>query len=126
MLSVPEFKQAFIKLNIQISNEEIRELIGALDQDGDGQVSYKEFLHMCGKELFTLIFTPKQLEERMKKAFALFDRDHSGYIDENELEYVFQSLGRYFDKKKAHSILKKFDANQDGKISYEEFKNILN
>jgi Ca2+-binding EF-hand superfamily protein len=123
---VPEFKQAFRRLNIQLTNEEIRELIHALDQDGDGQVSYDEFLRMCGKDIFELIFTPEQLEEQMHKTFALFDKDHSGYIDESELEYVFKSLGRPYDPKHARSVMKKFDEDKDGKISFEEFKILIN
>jgi calcium-dependent protein kinase len=111
---------------VQISNEEIRELIAAMDDDGDGNLSYREFLLMCGKDLFALIFTPKQLEERMRKAFSFFDKNHSGYIDEDELEFMFQCLGRPFDKKNAHSILKKYDLDKDGKICFEEFKNLLN
>jgi Ca2+-binding EF-hand superfamily protein len=126
MLSVPEFKQAFRRLNIILSNEEIRELISALDQDGDGQVSYEEFLRMCGKDIFGLIFTPEQLEEQLRKTFALFDKDRSGYIDEGELEYVFKCLGRPFDPKSAKSVLAKFDEDKDGKISFEEFKVLIN
>ncbi len=123
---MPEFKQAFRRLNIILTNGEIRELIGALDQDGDGQVSYKEFLRMCGKDIFTLIFTPEQLEEQMRKTFALFDKDHSGFIDEGELEYVFNCLGRPYDPKSAKSVVAKFDKDKDGKINFEEFKVLIN
>jgi Ca2+-binding EF-hand superfamily protein len=126
MLSLPEFKQAFYKLNIQLTNDEIHDLIHELDQDGDGQVNYREFLRMCGKDLFKLIFTPKQMEERLRKAFNLFDQNHSGYIDEDELEFVFESLGRPFKRTHARSVLQKYDENKDGRISFEEFKTLIN
>ena len=81
---------------------------------------------MCGKDIFELVFTPEQLDERLRKTFALFDKDHSGYIDECELEYVFRSLGRPFDKKYTKSIMKRFDEDGDGRISFEEFKTLIN
>lgn len=72
--------------------------------------------------------------ESYQIVFELFDRDHSGFIDEGDLRQIAQTLGRDPDESKFLLILMQlvviklvegFDCNQDQKISFNEFVNVM-
>ena len=49
-----------------------------------------------------------------------YDADNSGFIDEDEAKLVLgRDLG--FSEKQSVDLVKKYDVNGDGKLSYEEF-----
>ena len=61
-----------------------------------------------------------------KDAFTRLDKDGSGYIDPSEIQQLFDDV---YDGKapkfEIDAFLKFFDANNDGKISWEEFESGL-
>ena len=57
----------------------------------------------------------------MRKAFAAFDKDNSGFIDANELQQISKELGRELEPAEVDECMKDLDMNKDNKISYEEF-----
>lgn len=55
--------------------------------------------------------------EKLQSAFRMFDRDGSGLVSADELRKVLEGANTAdFDK-----MIKEFDANGDGEISFEEF-----
>lgn len=62
-----------------------------------------------------------QLTEVMRKIFDAFDKDHSGFIDINELNEVAKELGKALDADELEECMKDLDINKDNKISFEEF-----
>lgn len=96
-------------------NRETKELLDQMDLDGDGQIDYHEFLvaTMKTKHWYT--------HERLALAFQRLDNDNSGYLEREE---VLDALGGK-DNRLANEIVDKFDADGDGKISFEEFKDMM-
>eukprot|EP00475_Leptophrys_vorax_P012982 TRINITY_DN1935_c0_g1_i1.p2 TRINITY_DN1935_c0_g1~~TRINITY_DN1935_c0_g1_i1.p2 ORF type:complete len:148 (+),score=50.35 TRINITY_DN1935_c0_g1_i1:107-550(+) len=67
---------------------------------------------------------PKLTEDQLaeyKEAFSLFDTDGSGQIDQQELEKLFQRLGKAPSKEQLKAMIAKADIDGDGQISFEEF-----
>jgi Ca2+-binding EF-hand superfamily protein len=97
----------------------IKGLLKNIDQDNNGYIGFEEFLiASINKEK---ILTEKNL----KMAFNVFDRDKSGGISQNELKYI---LGEYNVNAKEHlwkKMIQQIDLNQDGQISYEEFRKMM-
>ena len=56
----------------------------------------------------------------MRAAFNLFDKDHSGSIDANEIAEV---LGKNVaaDEKIWQDVIREIDINDDGQIDFQEF-----
>lgn len=77
-----------------------------------------------------LLSDRSQIEKLTKLAFDMVDTDASGYIDRNELEAVMTSIGLEMDfdgasKEDVDEIIKELDTDEDGKINYAEWKNLV-
>lgn len=64
-------------------------------------------------------------EDRLRAAFARFDKDGSGEIDAKELLSVIIDLGKTEEQAKelAEVILVKCDKNNDMRVTLQEFLN---
>jgi Ca2+-binding EF-hand superfamily protein len=55
-------------------------------------------------------------------AFRLYDKDKDGYITKNEMEKLSKNLS----KEQIDKVFARFDADGDGKLSYAEFRKMMN
>ena len=103
-----------MKKSTEDIDEEFAQLIQALDIDGDGTIGYEEFIAA------TMETKHWDTAGRLEEAFACLDTDGSHYL---ETEEVAKALGE--SDANAQDILKRFDANGDGKIDLSEFKAMM-
>ena len=64
--------------------------------------------------------------DHMRTAFRVFDKNGDGFIQLEELKAVMKSLGNKLTDKELDDMLKKYDTDGDGQISYEEFVVMMN
>ena len=64
--------------------------------------------------------------DHMVTTFRVFDKNGDGFIQLEELKAVMKSLGNKLTDKELDDMLKKYDADGDGQISYEEFVVMMN
>ena len=62
---------------------------------------------------------------RFREVFEIFDADKSGAICIKELGVVMRALGQEADDEELEDIMKEFDENNDGVISFNEFVEIM-
>ncbi|XP_074645576.1 16 kDa calcium-binding protein-like [Tubulanus polymorphus] len=87
------------------------------DLDEDGNVSREEFLKA------TVGIT---MSDCWRRVFNEFDKDKNGFIDEVELCEVFKSIGiSDASQTNIRSFIEKHDLDNDGRIDYEEFLEII-
>ena len=92
---------------------DIDALFALMDVDGNGELDYEEFIAA------TLCASKTQNEDNMERAFAYFDKDNSGFITIDELRKVIDDFG--LSGMSDAEFMKEVDANNDGKIEYDEF-----
>jgi calcium-dependent protein kinase len=100
---------------------EVDKMMAEIDVDNNGFVEYEEFLK-CSINKDMLLS-----EENLKMAFNLFDKDRSGKISANEIKQV---LGHAASNKGIpdvfwKQVLGEIDDNNDGEVSYSEFKKMM-
>ena len=61
----------------------------------------------------------------LESVFAAIDTDGNGHLDDQELKKAFEDIGKPISDEKLEIAMKTIDANHDGKISLDEFKNIV-
>ena len=107
---------------IKIDNyEDILASLKQADTDRSGTIDYTEFIAA------TMDSQIYMKEEYLKAAFQMFDKDGSGKIDNNELFQVLQGeeLMPLATKESIQRALDEVDANGDGELDYEEFKQMM-
>lgn len=61
----------------------------------------------------------------LEATFKHFDKDASGYIDENELYEAMRKFKKDITKDQVKTILNKIDSDHSGKISMDEFIKLM-
>jgi EF-hand domain pair len=67
----------------------------------------------------------KLTERDLKKAFSRFDKDCNGSLDIKEISTAVQLMLNGITDEQVRNLVKRFDFNGDGKITYEEFLSYL-
>ena len=118
LLSMKELKKGYKKFfTDSLINSEFDEIMKTIDQDKSGQISIEEFLRVI------VNLGNSVTEKNLKYAFDYFDKDYSCFLSPDEIRKVLGLNDENGETKKLVSdIIKDFDINGDGQISYEEFK----
>ena len=133
--------------------EELRDMINEIDEDGNGTVDFEEFLIMMSKKLkdhdseeelrycnllhyvfvdeITIILMTFHSNKKflvcvIREAFKVFDSDGNGFINASELRQVMMNLGEKLSEEEVEMMIKEADTNGDGLVNYEEFINMMN
>ena len=64
-------------------------MIAEIDQDGNGCISFNEFLYLMTKN----VHEDGDIEEEIREAFRVFDREGHGFITVPDLCQVLTTLG---------------------------------
>ncbi|EDW01205.1 GH21304 [Drosophila grimshawi] len=97
---------------------ELYDLFDEIDTDGDGLINLLEFEQMIAKRMEGL-----GKDENLMAIFKLFDRDEDGFITPVEMRNVMYNLGERCSDEEFNEMMKEIDADNDGKISYQDFVN---
>ena len=111
-LSKDEFCNKLMELYGELVGKNIAsDIFNNLDLDGSGKISYDEFLS-------AMINTKKVVtEERLEKAFKMFDKDNSGKLSVKEIKAVFGGTEEQWK-----NVINEIDLNNDGEVDFAEFK----
>ena len=117
-LDITMLKTLTKNLELNYSDEELQHLIEEVDEDGNGEIDFKEFL--------------KALENKsmgdeyiIKQAFAILDRTDSGYITPNDLRHAMLCLGENYTIEEVNEMISLVDDDQDGVINFQEFNKLI-
>ncbi|XP_064527254.1 lysophosphatidylcholine acyltransferase 2 [Pseudopipra pipra] len=112
-IGIEEFAD-YLKLPV---TDVLKELFLLFDRNGDGTIDFREYV--IG---LSILCNPANTEETIQMAFKLFDMDDDGTITEKEFASIIQSaLG--LPELDVSVLFKEIDADETGKLSYDEFKN---
>merc|ERR1712051_932109 len=114
-MSLPELQQ----------NPLVQRVIEIFDDDGNGEVDFKEFIQGISQ------FSVKgDKETKLRFAFRIYDIDNDGYISNRELFQVLKMMvGNNLKETQLQQIVDKTilfaDKDGDGKINFEEFCDVV-
>ncbi|KAL8655608.1 MAG: hypothetical protein Q9210_000773 [Variospora velana] len=115
-LDVKGLKRGLKKIDHPLKNADdmLQDVLKVVDTDGDGHIQYAEFRTFV-----------KETEKALLKLFESIDRDHNGQLDKSELKSAFTRAGLAVPKSKLDQFFTEIDTNDDGVISFDEWRDFL-
>ena len=98
--------------------EELERIMEEVDEDGNGKIEFKEFVKAMENK-------SKEDEYTIKQAFAILDRNDSGYITPNDLRHAMICLGENYSLEEITEMISLVDEDQDGVINFQEFNKLV-
>lgn len=120
-ISLEEFQQVMGELGAGVKDDELQQIYHSLDANGDGQLDFNEFMALM------VTFMEPSTAEELKEAFMVFDADGGGTVSREELQKVFDMLGKNcpVSHDEADRLFALADKDGDGQLDYDEFVNFL-
>ncbi|KAL3728095.1 hypothetical protein ACJRO7_032789 [Eucalyptus globulus] len=115
-ITMKELATAIKSLDQNPTEEELQSMINEVDIDGRGTIKFEEFLNLMATKI-----KETEIEEELKEAFKVIDKDQDGYISPNELKQVMIKLGEKLTEEELEEMMREADLDGDGQINYEEF-----
>ena len=119
-ISKEEISRQMKNFSSLVSDESLKKLIQMMSPNADGSTDLNEFLG-----LVDFASKVQQGDEEIRNLFELIDQDQDGFITESEITKMMKSLGEKVRKKEIRSMMKAGDISNDGKISFVDFKIML-
>ncbi|KAI9202551.1 uncharacterized protein BJ171DRAFT_600816 [Polychytrium aggregatum] len=125
-ISTKEFRKLCYDLGYYLSDLELEMDLKLLDANGDGEISYSEFIKWWKNDKrFEMLQMPPQefvTVQQSSSYFQKFDKDNSGSIDAREFKELYNDLAKHnLTTKSVTATLREIDSSKDGKISFNEY-----
>ena len=116
-LQKDELRKALLNFVSEEYLQNFDKIFYLLDADNNGIIEYEEFLRatLDKKKILT--------ENYLKYAFSYFDRESKGYITKDQIKSFFEDPK--IDDNLLQCIFEEIDLDKDGKIYFQDFKNIM-
>uniref|UniRef100_A0A1I8HQV7 Calmodulin n=1 Tax=Macrostomum lignano TaxID=282301 RepID=A0A1I8HQV7_9PLAT len=111
-------------LGTKVTENEVKMMIADVDSDGNGTVEFNEFLKMM-KKYYRKNAHCHTEDADMWEAFKAFDHNGDNYIDFAEIKKTMHFLGEEVSDEDVQSMINEADADNDGRINFEEFKKMM-
>ena len=119
-ISTKELGTVMRSLGQNLMDVELDDLINEVDADGSGLIDFPEFLTISARKM-----KDTDSEEEIREAFSIFDKDGSGLITADDVVNIMSNLGEKLTSEEIHEMLAEAKINQDGKIDYNDFLNLM-
>ena len=121
-----ELRDAMRALGLQMTKEEVKEMMLKIDQDNNGFIDQDEF-----RVLMTEKLKDRNQEDELKKAFRVYDQDDTGLIEFYDLRRVANELSE--GKNEADDISDEviygmiYEAcgDRNGKVNLAQFMRVM-
>ncbi|XP_060924574.1 uncharacterized protein LOC132998844 [Limanda limanda] len=100
---------------------ELQDMINEVDAEGNGTIDFQEFLTMMARKM-----KDTDIEEEIREAFRVFDKDGNGYICASDLRQVMTNLGEKLTDEEVDEMIREADADGDGQVNFAEFVQMMN
>jgi Ca2+-binding EF-hand superfamily protein len=118
-ITYTEFYSVLKALNKHFTETQIRESFHNLSTNS--KISFDAFINIMERSTPANDFT----EEDLACAFNVFDIHNNGYITVNDLHIIMKKLGDNITMEETCEMFQEINLANNGKISYEEFKNSM-
>ena len=119
-ITIIELANVMRSLNLDPTEEELKEMIDEVDLDGNGEIDFEEFVTLMNRRS-----KETDTEEVILNAFRVFDIEGNGLLSITDMRHIMINMTDSGLEDDLNDILINTDTNGDGFIKYEEFIRML-
>mmetsp|Transcript_404 Transcript_404/g.933 ORF Transcript_404/g.933 Transcript_404/m.933 type:complete len:151 (-) Transcript_404:282-734(-) len=120
-ITLTELKEVMKSLGQNPTEKELLQMIRSVDDNGDNEIDFEEFLILMSSKKPSKEDPDKELRD----AFAVFDADGSGSISRSELKKLMKNLGQSLSDAELDAMMDEVDTDGNGEIDFSEFKSMM-
>lgn len=103
-----------------MSVEDMRDLVAEVDVDGDGQITFDEFLSMMAKKARDV-----HSQEGLADVFGILDKQNTGNLSLADLERVYAIVGENASAADLELVLRSADVDGDGMVTLKDVRAVM-
>ncbi|CAH1796682.1 unnamed protein product [Owenia fusiformis] len=117
LLGKQELRAVLSKHGLKPTDSELQSMIDEVSVESNG-IGFQAFIDLTSE-----FMDYRDQEKELAEAFRIYDRSGSGEISKEDLEYCLNKMGN--KSASVDSIIAEADKNNDGKIQYDEFVDLM-
>lgn len=117
-ISATEFATVVRSLGINPTEAELSEMISIVS--GTDKIDFNSFSTIMNGDMRS-----NDTIDDLIKAFKVFDKNNTGYINQVELKHVMTTLGEVLTPDEVADMIKKSSPNSNGQINYLAFSKMI-
>ncbi|XP_015792357.1 troponin C [Tetranychus urticae] len=102
---------------------DLQQLIEEIDADGSGQLEFDEFLTLCAR--FLIEEDAEAMQEELREAFRLYDKEGNGYIKTSDLREILRALDDKLTEDELDEMIAEIDTDGSGTVDFDEFMEMM-
>ncbi|CAO1424651.1 unnamed protein product [Diamesa hyperborea] len=107
-------------LGHQLDDKMLAEIIREVDDDGSGELEFEEFVQLAAR--FMVEEDAEAMQQELKEAFRLYDKEGNGYITTAVLKEILRELDETLNN---DDLDDEIDADGSGTIDFDEFMEVM-
>jgi len=122
-VSTDKFADILGQLGCNCDEDDLATRIADVDKGGVGKVDFETFLTIVMP--FLEDEDDEAMNEELKEAFRLYDKEGDGYITTQVLKDILKELDPKLTKDELEQIIKDVDEDGSGTIDFDEFMEMM-
>ena len=119
-LSADDLGEIMRAMGFRPTEEELKDLVLEIDEDGSGEIEFPEFCQLCA----TFLVEDPDLEtmkKELKDAFRIYDKEGQGFITNDTLRALIGELLAPLTDEELDGIIEELDEDGSGSMDFDEF-----
>jgi len=103
---------------------DLKQLIKEFDSDGSNQIEFEEFAALVARFIME-DEDSGALEEELREAFRLYDKQGNGYINVSDLRDILRALDDKITEEELDEMIAEIDTDGSGTVDFDEFMEMM-
>jgi calmodulin len=104
-------------------DNDLHSLIDEIDSDGSGELEFDEFLGLAAR--FLVEEDESAMQEELREAFRLYDKEGNGYINVSDLREILRALEDNIAEDELDDMIAEIDQDGSGTVDFDEFMEVM-
>jgi centrin-3 len=107
-------------MGFPVKKSDVQDMIREHGMPEDAEIDWQSFNDLVGSKV-----TERTPQDEVRRAFQLFDLNHTGKITLKELTLIAKQLQCDIEPEELQDMINEFDTDGDGAITEEDFRAIV-